>query len=200
LEKKNSAHTHKKNIRERYNSSAPFYDRRYKRIQNNKYVQLFSGFELKGKIIFDAGCGTGLMAKFFIEQENRPHLSNWSLVGVDISDKMLKEFSEKFKSPSLVAKRISLIQADLENLPLRANKFNTLISITAYQNLGSIKEGVEESVRISKNMANAYISVLKKKIDQSIFLSLIDDVMTNIKVFDNQSIEDLIIEGLINKH
>jgi len=200
LEKKNSPHTNKKNIREKYNSSAPFYDRRYQQIQFNKYLQLFSGFELEGKIIIDAGCGTGLMTEFFIEKFNKTCLSNYKLVGVDISDNMLRKFKEKLDFSNNLDKKVNLIQSDLEHLPLRANKFNTLISITAYQNLAKVEEGLEESVRVSKNMANAYISVLKKKIDQTIFLTLINNVMINTKVFDNQSIEDIIIEGHINKH
>lgn len=187
-----------KRIIKKYNSSAPFYERRYKKIQYNKYLQIFSEIELIGKIILDAGCGTGLIAEFLLENKDRKDVCPFAWVGVDISNNMLKEFREKNEQLGLLSHKMNLVQADIEHLPLRSNRFNTLISITSYQNVPNIKQGVKESIRASKDGAEAYISVLKKTVKKSEFLSLIKPIIDDIKIIDNQSIEDLLIKGTIN--
>ena len=111
---------------------------------------------------------------------------------------MLKEFREKNEQLGLLSHKMNLVQADIEHLPLRSNRFNTLISITSYQNVPNIKQGVKESIRASKDGAEAYISVLKKTVKKSEFLSLIKPIIDDIKIIDNQSIEDLLIKGTIN--
>lgn len=189
----------RKRILKKYNSSAPYYERRYKSIQYNKYFQLFSEFKLEGKIILDVGCGTGLLTNFINENKCNGKKIPFTFVGVDISNKMLDKFNEKKDNLDILSNKINLIQADLEHLPLRSNSFNTLISITSYQNVPNIKQGVYESIRASKSKAEAYISVLKKGVNKSQFLDLIETQVEDIKVINNQSIEDLIVEGTINK-
>ena len=50
----------KKNIIKKYNASSHFYDKRYKKIQKEKYEILLKNYQAHGKLILDLGCGTGL--------------------------------------------------------------------------------------------------------------------------------------------
>lgn len=188
-----------KKIIKKYNSSAPFYESRYKSIQFNKYLQIFSNFELEGKNIIDVGCGTGLIFDFLNKNYNSIRTTYFSLVGVDMSNKMLDIFKEKLSQFSILNHKVNLIRADLEYLPFRSERFNTLFSFTSYQNLSNIEKGFSESLRVLKNKAETYISVLKKSINQQDFINLIKPRLINMKIIDNQKIEDLIIEGILNK-
>lgn len=173
-------------ILKKYNSSAPFYERRYKSIQYKKYLHLFLEFKLGGKIILNVRCGTGLLIDFLNEEQYKEKKIPLSYVGVDISNKMLDKFNEKKEELNILSNKINLIQTDLENLPLRSNKFNALISITSYQNVSNIKKGINESIRASKSGAEACISILKESINNSRFLSLIEPQIDDVKIINNQ--------------
>ncbi|MFX1590929.1 MAG: hypothetical protein ACFFC1_22570, partial [Promethearchaeota archaeon] len=59
----------KKEIISKYNSTATFYDKRYRKIQEEKYRIILSDFLLeKNKIVLDAGCGSGLLFEFIVKK------------------------------------------------------------------------------------------------------------------------------------
>ncbi len=193
--------TKKKEIIEKYNSTSHFYDNRYKEIQELKYSYITEQINLNHKHILDAGCGTGLFLIYLLDKMDFKEKNNGFLyVGIDISQKMLDKFSLKFEDVNpILSKRINLVLADLENIPFRNNKFDILFSLTSYQNLPNMKKGFKESMRILKNKAEIRISILKKKKNiNSIISSLKNKIIVN-KIVDNRDIEDIIIEGRINK-
>ena len=192
----------KKDIIEKYNSTSHFYDERYKEIQNLKYNYIIKQFTLSNKIILDAGCGTGLFFSFLTNKslKERDDISFFFYVGVDISWKMLEKFRLKLNERYKDSKnKIGLILADLENLPFRNNSFNTLFSLTSYQNLPNMKRGIIESIRSLKDTGGLRISILKKKINLKNFISLIKKHVNKMEIINNDIIEDFIIIGSIKK-
>lgn len=192
----------KKDIIEKYNSTSHFYDERYKEIQNLKYNYIIKQFTLSNKIILDAGCGTGLFFSFLTNKnlKERDDISFFFYVGVDISWKMLEKFRLKLNERYKDSKnKIGLILADLENLPFRNNSFNTLFSLTSYQNLPNMKRGIIESIRSLKDTGGLRISILKKKINLKNFISLIKKHVNKMEIINNDIIEDFIIIGTIKK-
>ena len=62
-----------------------------------KYNYIIKQYNLSNKIIFDAGCGTGLFFSFLINKilKESEIISSFFYIGVDISYKMLEEFRLK---------------------------------------------------------------------------------------------------------
>jgi ubiquinone/menaquinone biosynthesis C-methylase UbiE len=187
----------KKGIKEKYNATSFFYDKRYGNIQFQKYDEIIYPEDLEKTLIFDAGCGTGLLSEYFQKMFDSVDQMNFKYVGVDISIQMMQNFMKKLnKIQKKVSNKYNLILADLENLPIRKNSFNLLISITSYQNLPDIRKGLEESLEILKNKSLMIISILRKKLEKENLISFFEDKMEILKVIDEQRIEDIIIKGL----
>jgi len=186
----------KKKIKGKYNSTSYFYDKRYKDIQFEKYQRIIKRKDLKNRTILDAGCGTGLISEFFQEEYDVIDQSDFKYVGVDLSIEMINIFKERLGK---VYRRASgffgLILADLENLPFRVDSFNLLISITSYQNLPDVKRGIKESLRTLREKSFIIISILKKKLDKEILISLLEDEIEIIKFIDDNNLEDFLISG-----
>jgi ubiquinone/menaquinone biosynthesis C-methylase UbiE len=201
--KENSPRQKKRKIIESYNSSYHIYDKRYKKLQYEKLALILKDFTLESKIILDAGCGTGLLYEYLLEikKEIIRHYF-FSFVGVDISSKMIKKFKQKLLSlKSTISQNIHLIIADLENLPFRSHIFNSILSLTSYQNLPNVKKGLRESIRVAKNQASFSISILKKKLNKKEFLKIIQKNFNGIEIIGDKKkeLEDLIIKGFLIK-
>jgi len=201
--KKNSSLGKKRKIMESYNSSSHIYDKRYRKIQYEKCALILKDFTLVSKIILDAGCGTGLIFEYILENKNEivPHYF-FSFVGVDISLKMIEKFKKKvLNKDSVIIHNIHLIVADLENLPFRSNIFNSVISLTSYQNLPNIKKGLHESIRVAKNHTSFSISILKKKLNKKAFLENIQKNFLRVDLIGDKEkeLEDLIIKAHLIK-
>ncbi len=198
MEDKRFYNSKKKEIIDKYNSTSHFYDERYRDIQKMKYDLISKHFTLLNKIILDAGCGTGLLFSFIVEKyiENISKYSNYHYVGIDISIKMLKKFKDKINDNHMLFKgNIDLILADLDFLPFRNQSFNSFFSVTSFQNLPNINNGVLESIKTLKTNAILLISILKKKIEIKEFELFIENYVDELEIIDNVSIEDFIILG-----
>lgn len=91
----------------------------------------------KEEIIFDAGCGIGITAKY---------LPGCKLVGVDIDEEALKKAAENKEF-------IKLIRASLTGLPFKENQFEKSISIQTLYYIPDWKKAIDEIMRVTKNFA-----------------------------------------------
>ncbi|MBD3189298.1 MAG: methyltransferase domain-containing protein [Candidatus Heimdallarchaeota archaeon] len=148
---------HKKNIADRYDSSATIYDKRYSDIQKQKYQEIIHRINFLNKsIVLDVGCGTGSFLKLL---DNLATAKLKTKIGIDLSFEMIKEAHKKFPEGDFIV-------ADSDSLPLRDNVIDLVVSITHLQNLPDPTPTIEEIVRTSKDRAQILISVLRKKWSQ----------------------------------
>lgn len=201
MREKNQDTDKKAKIISKYNLSSHFYDQRYKEIQNQKYRIILDEKYLRGNFFLDVGCGTGLLLEFLLNMEMMPE---FRYVGIDISIEMLNQFKNKLKSKLKVIeknnqKRISLLVADLENLPFREHLFSTIFSFTTFQNTSSIPIGFKELLRIGKGNSILISSFLKKSNNLEIFLTQIKENLKHYELIDNNSMEDILIRGTVKK-
>ena len=189
----------KKNIIEKYNSTSHFYDKRYKKIQKEKYEILLKNYTAYGKLILDLGCGTGLsfdyMSKLFKKQGQIMSI----YVGLDISWNMLLEFKLKIIKCNYSNYAPNLILSDINCLPFRDNMFLSIFAITSFQNLPDIKDGIKESFRVSKNNAEFKFSILKKKLDLDSLFNIFKTKIRDLIIINNEDLEDVVIQGSLLK-
>ncbi|TFG30716.1 MAG: methyltransferase domain-containing protein [Promethearchaeota archaeon] len=195
--KKNTDKKRKKQeIIKNYNLTSDFYDKRYIKIQHEKYKLVFKNFELSNQIIMDAGCGTGLLFDYILNSSEQNFVANYHYIATDISSNMLKKFQSKFNQKSShIKKRVHLILSDLENLPIRDNTLHSLFSFTSLQNLPNIFKGLKESFRVVRPEAEVYLSVLKKTLDLKKFKSRLQSSLKNMEIINKEFIEDIIFKG-----
>ncbi len=77
--------------------------------------------DMKDKKVLDLGCGFGWHCRVCHEQGAR------SVIGVDISEKMLEKAREKTKDPS-----ISYIQMPIEDIDFKKSEFDVVISSLSF--------------------------------------------------------------------
>ncbi|MHA1212910.1 MAG: class I SAM-dependent methyltransferase [Candidatus Heimdallarchaeota archaeon] len=144
----------KKQIAERYDSSAEIYDTRYTDIQIHKYNEILSRVALADEhSIIDVGCGTGSLLGLIASGS---HISTGkSFIGIDLSYEMIKIAHEKFPD-------IDFIVADSDNLPFREDTFDRVFSVTHLQNLPDPQNTLSEMERIATSKAKLAISILRK--------------------------------------
>lgn len=184
----------KKEIISKYNSTSTFYDKRYRKIQEEKFRIIFSDFLLKkNKIILDAGCGSGLLFEFIVRKYKTNHIKYLNYIGIEISLNMLKIFAKKCKNLNNNL-NINLILSDIEHLPFRDNRIDSIFSVTSLQNLPNIYKGIIEILRVGKHMANLEFSILKKNLDLDSLISFLNSKLINLKIKNIESIEDIIIQ------
>jgi ubiquinone/menaquinone biosynthesis C-methylase UbiE len=99
-----------------------------------KTIKKWASIYLKG-FLLDFGCGTG---------ENNQFLFSPNSVGIDINFQMLREYKKKFPKKDL-------IQCDAENLPLKNNIFDCVLSAGTFHHLNNAPQGMKEINRILKN-------------------------------------------------
>ncbi|MFQ6088848.1 MAG: class I SAM-dependent methyltransferase [Candidatus Methanofastidiosia archaeon] len=153
-------HPKKERIKKEYDRSAEFYDRRYKKIQFEKYRGTIK-LSLENLKILDLGCGTGLLSMF---------LSRKDLVGIDLSFKMLK----------VAKKRCKVVQADIDHLPFRDSIFDLVFSFTSLQNLPYYNVAIREVLRVLKKNGLFIFSILNKKS----YLQVAEDVEKRFKILE----------------
>lgn len=199
MRKLNKTIAKKKKIISDYNKTATFYDNRYRKIQEQKYNIILNKYRSKHALILDAGCGTGLFIEFIISQTKQKPFIPFNYIGTDISLNMLKIFRNKLQRLKLKYE-FNLILSDIENLPFRENIFQTIFSLTAFQNLPNIDEGTKNLYRVSKNKADLYISILRKKNNLKDVIGLLRPIVINLKTTNEENLEDIIIQGTIIKN
>ena len=111
---------------------------------------------------------------------------------------MLMEFKSKLVNLKKQFE-VNLILSDLENLPFRKNTFHSIFSLTAFQNLPNILNGVKESLRVVKSNGDIILSILKKKINLEELLSFLEPFVKEIIIIKIDTIEDVIIKGKLLK-
>ena len=185
---------HKKEIISKYNSSSPFYDSRYKEIQESKYQIILYNRNLNKRLRLDLGCGTGLFIEYFMRSKNTNTSSLAFYIGLDISLNMLLEFRSKLNKFNFKNK-LSLLLSDIENLPFRDNKFDTIFSMTSFQNLVDINRAILESLRVSKDNTDFIFSILKKKLNLKRLLTSLKPYAKIEQISSTNDVEDVIIQG-----
>ncbi len=197
--KTNISHSNKKSkIIKDYNSSSQYYDKRYHDIQLKKYKRFLEEKWFQHRLIFDAGCGTGLILEQVSRYIRFNALSKCKYVGVDISLNMLKKFQLKLDNlgKPLI---INLILADLENLPIRENIADIIFCITVFQNLTDIERGLDNLIRVGKTKCDIVMSILKKALELEKFNNLVRRKLEKYSFENNPHLEDIIIWGTIIK-
>jgi ubiquinone/menaquinone biosynthesis C-methylase UbiE len=111
----------------------------------------------------------------FLLNPKKNYLAKINLVGIDISNEMLKIFytrSQKKRSRNYTTQNLNihLVCADGEHLPFRNQVFRSVFSLTAIQNLADPWLGIKELHRVSLEPTQLGITILKKKINQEDFL------------------------------
>jgi len=188
----------KKIIIEKYNSTSSFYDDRYRNIQNEKFELHFKTTDVNCKTLLDAGCGTGLLFEYISRLNDNSLGRTLRYVGIDISGKMLNHFSNKTKK---IRNKINtnLILGDIENLPLRKDKFNLIFSITSLQNLHDLKKGLKEIIRVGKENAGLKLSILRKQLKLEEVNTFLNSYTFNLRTENLEELEDVIIHGSLSK-
>ena len=120
----------------------------------NRVISLGSDMKWKKKIvsfikkkkpsnILDVATGTGDLAIMLSE------IKTTQIIGVDISEGMLKVGRKKVESKNL-SDRITLIQADSENLPFEDNHFDVITVAYGIRNFENLEKGLSEMFRVLK--------------------------------------------------
>ncbi|GAI09744.1 unnamed protein product, partial [marine sediment metagenome] len=189
----------KKIIIEKYNSTSSFYDDRYRKIQNEKFELHFKNTNFNSKTLLDAGCGTGLLFEHISSLNDKNLGRTLRYIGTDISWKMLKHFYNKTKK---IKNKINsnLILGDIENLPFREDKFNLIFSITSLQNLNDLKKGLKEIIRVGKENTALKLSILRKQLKLEEVITYLNSRIINLKTDILEDVEDVFIQGNLNKN
>jgi len=193
LRGKNSKPDKKREMMEKYDSSAPFYDARYLKIQSEKYEILLKKLNFPIQIVLDAGCGTGLFYQFYTQVTKDMQKGDFIYVGIDLSWGMLGRFMEKIQNNNFNSPNFNLIQCDMENLPFRNASFNLTLSFTSLQNLMNMKKGIMELLRVIHDKSTMMLSILKKKVDLSQLESELINYFNTWEVIKKDNLEDFII-------
>lgn len=120
----------------------------------NRVISLGSDMKWKKKIVallkkkkptkvLDVATGTGDLAIMISE------IKSAEIIGVDISEGMLKVGRKKVESKNL-SDRISLIQADSENLPFEDHNFDVITVAYGIRNFENLEKGLSEMYRVLK--------------------------------------------------
>ena len=168
---------HKKDIKNKYDETAKFYNKRYLEIQEEKIKELLINKSNLGNFL-DLGCGTCILKGFL------PDFNQY--VGVDFSLNMLKNAKSTHGN-------LNLIQADVEYLPFRKGIFETINVITVIQNLLTLEKLFSEIDRVSKDTYHLFVSILKKdKLLPEFEEYLKKNQYHLIDKIDNDKIEDIL--------
>lgn len=101
--------------------------------------------DLHNKSVLDLGCGLGWHCLYAREQQAS------SVVGVDISEKMLQEAREKTDDPA-----ISYIQMPIEDIEFASEQFDVVISSLALHYVKSLKLSVARFILTLSQAAALY--------------------------------------------
>jgi ubiquinone/menaquinone biosynthesis C-methylase UbiE len=103
-----------------------------------------------GDRILDAGCGTGLFTRDFLER-------GADLVGLDVSLPMLKRAREL-----CAARKLPLVGGDMLRLPFRDEAFDKVVSVTALEFIHDGKAAVAELFRVTRGGGTIVVATLNR--------------------------------------
>lgn len=107
---------------------------------------------LKEKRVLDVGCGTGIQTLFVSHYVK-------DVVGIDISERLLKKAKEKTKG----VKNITIKKADAVHLPFDNGEFDAIIAYgETYSHIQEYEKAFEEASRVLKKEGIFIFSILNK--------------------------------------
>ncbi len=146
-----------------YDQQAAIYDRQYLGEQNTKIEDIINHMKLGlNEVALDLGCGTGFLFQHI-------HKKVEFLVGIDLSQKALREAKKRTKNLS----NIALIRADADNTPFPDHIFDKVFAVTVLQNMPDPMKTITETKRVGKPQAMFAVTGLKKKFTQESFVALL---------------------------
>lgn len=153
---------------------------RYFEEQQAKYDMILKNIKLEPTmIILDHGCGTGLLLER-LEQ---------TTIGLDISIELLKSAKDRVKNR--YGKH--LIKGDVDNLPLRSNTIDLVISVTVIQNTPVPSLTLKVLQTILKPGLTIVITTHKKTVSKTQLKQYIKEAnLKLVKIINNQNIQDFI--------
>ena len=113
----------------------------YNELHKEEQIKKLNVIKQNMKIIpplLDIGCGTGISTNFFKVKS----------IGIDNCKEMIEN-------------KENLQYGNAEKLPFKDKAFNTVISVTVFQNIKNMEKALKEAIRVSKNN-NICITFLKK--------------------------------------
>jgi len=159
----------KREVLRHYDRLARIYDSLYRREQDAKIKFILKLFRIRCRdLVLDAGCGTGLLINHLLGRVGH-------LVGVDLSTKTLKVFMERSRRLG-IKRNVSLVRADVDNLPFRDDIFDKVVALTLIQNVPEPFDTLQEIIRVSKNDSEVVVTGLKKHFDDESFHNLIGGI------------------------
>ncbi len=103
---------------------------------------------VSGDHILDAGCGTGVFTTDLVA-------SGAKVVGLDISQPMLKAAVRKMQGPSFTA-----IKGDMRKLPFKDEVFTKTVSITALEFVEDAQSAIQELFRVTRPGGRVLVATL----------------------------------------
>ncbi|MET1100932.1 MAG: class I SAM-dependent methyltransferase [Pyrodictiaceae archaeon] len=135
-------------IRDRYNATFTSYNELYRLEQFEKYSYVIPKYNPQG-IILDDGCGTALLLEYIWARKTLfPNAIKYYLC-LDISPGMLLEASKTITRLG-IDYLVDLVEADSENLPLRAKSVDIVYSFTVFMLLDHPLQGIREAKRVAR--------------------------------------------------
>ena len=119
------------------------------------HVGIHDKSENRNYLILDLGCGTGFSSEILAE-------SGFRVIGIDILRDMLYKAYNK-KSFISLYHNIFLILADIKHLPLRKNRINHIISVSAYNFILDDNLEVENKLQVLNSTAESLYQLLKER-------------------------------------
>jgi len=166
-----SAWIKKRSAMRHYDQSAKVYDLQYGEEQTAKIQAALAHLILsKSDEVLDAGCGTGILFGYLADQVR-------SIVGADISRRLLKEAKRKAKIHS----NIGLVLADADSLPFRDQMFDKAFVITLLQNTPNPSRTLKEIGRVSRTKATITVTGLRKSFTKQEFSRLLKQTNLNVE-------------------
>ena len=147
-----------------YDQQAAIYNLHYLGEQNAKIEDILNYMKVDlNDHVLDLGCGTGFLFQHI-------HKRVEFLVGIDVSQKALREAKKRAKSMS----NIMLVCADADNTPFPDHIFDKVFVITVLQNMPDPMKTISETKRVGKPKAMFAVTGLKKKFTQESFVALLE--------------------------
>jgi ubiquinone/menaquinone biosynthesis C-methylase UbiE len=169
----------KREVKENYDElGGGLYDLRYRDEQNRKYdAALLVTVPRGGGVLFDDGCGTGML----MSRLESP------TVGLDLTPSLLRT------ARGTLRENHHLVLGDAEHLPIRAGVFDGVYSITLIQNTPDKLGTVTEMGRITRPRGRIIVTALRAVFKSDFLLGLLEQAnLRNVSMIGDAGTNDWI--------